>query len=130
MASAVQNGPPAKFRLSRSHRITKNSEIRAVYAEGRRRVGRFMVLWMGGGKKNTSLRLAVVSSRKVGNAVARNRARRRLREAFRLNRHRMDGNFDVVLVARHSINSCRFEQIEAELLNLARKAGLMKKESL
>lgn len=88
-----------------------------------------MVLWLGSGE-NASLRLAVVSSRKVGNAVARNRARRRLREAFRLNRHRMDGKFDVVLVARRAIDSCSFEQIEGELLYLARKAGLIEKENL
>ena len=72
--------------------------------------------------------MGVVASRKVGEAVARARAKRRLREAFRRNRYRLSGPCDVILVSRRSILSARWEEIETELLALARQAGLLAAE--
>jgi ribonuclease P protein component len=61
----------------------------------------------------------------VGKAHQRNRARRRHREAWRLNRHCFHGAVDVVLVARRGAVSEPFERIEWELMKLARRAGLV-----
>jgi len=71
-------------------------------------------------------RLGVVTSRKVGNAVARSRARRLLRESFR--RHQLDLNtpVDMVLVARPSIAGRSFAEVEQAFLTAARKAGLLR----
>jgi len=113
--------------LGRERRLRSDREIREGYRQGRRRVGRLMVMWLRSGE-NASLRLAVVSSRKVGNAVARNRARRRLREAFRRNRHRLAGELDIVLVARRPIVESTADEVETELLDLAREAGLLKED--
>jgi ribonuclease P protein component len=70
------------------------------------------------------MRMGVVASRVVGDAVRRNRAKRRLREAWRLNRHRWKANVDVVLVSRRAILTAVWEDVVADLLKLARKAGL------
>lgn len=113
--------------LGRAQRLRSDREIREGYRQGRCRVGRLMVLWLRSGS-DASLRLAVVSSRKVGNAVARNRARRRLREAFRRNRGRFDGEVDIVLVARRRIVDAEASAVEAELLDLAGRAGLLRKD--
>ena len=78
-----------------------------------------MVVWLRTGA-GASLRLGVVASRKVGNAVARNRARRLLREVFRRHRGECSGAFDVVIVARRSLLDARWPQIEQEFTDLAR----------
>ena len=83
-----------------------------------------MVLWLRSGD-DASLRLGVVASKKVGNAVARARAKRLLREAYRRNRFRMAGPFDVVMVARRDILAAPWNDIEGELLELAKFAGLL-----
>jgi ribonuclease P protein component len=83
-----------------------------------------MVLWIGKGP-DVSLRLGVVASRVVGDAVRRNRAKRLLREAWRLNRYRFSATVDVVLVARKAIFSAEWDEVVADLLKLARKAGLV-----
>lgn len=83
-----------------------------------------MVLWLRQGP-GAALRLGVVSSRKVGGAVQRVRARRRLREAFRRNRHLFHGPYDVVLIARREVLDAEWNSVVKELLALARKAGLM-----
>jgi ribonuclease P protein component len=82
-----------------------------------------MVLWLREGD-GASLRLGVVASRKVGGAVQRAQAKRLMREAYRRNRHRFSGSFDVVLVARRGILKTRWDDIVNELLELGRKAGL------
>lgn len=57
--------------------------------------------------------------------MQRNRARRRLREAWRLNRFRFHGNVDVVLVARRNILTAKWEDVIIDLMWLARRAGIL-----
>jgi ribonuclease P protein component len=89
-----------------------------------------MVLWLRTGD-DASLRLGVVTSRKVHlRANKRNRARRRLREAYRLLRPCFSGDYDVLLVGRRAILDADWKDILRELLELAQKAGLVSEESL
>ncbi len=110
-------------RLGRNRRLVSPKSFQEAYEQGRRYIGAFMVLWLREGD-GAQLRLGVVSSRKVGNSPERARARRLLREAFRLNRHRFSGPFDVVLVGRRRILNVKWPQIVEELLALAEKAGI------
>ena len=110
--------------LGRSRRLTRTSLFQQTYAQGRRAIGRAMVLWLREGE-GASLRLGVVASRKVGGAVQRARAKRRMREAYRRNRHRFSGPFDVVLVARQPILKAKWAEIVSELLVLAKRVGLV-----
>ncbi len=71
-------------------------------------------------------RLGVVTSGKIGNAVVRNRARRLLREAFRLHQKELTQPVDLVLVARHSIQGKMFSGVEKDYLAALRRAGLIK----
>ena len=111
--------------LPRGRRLTHAADFRAAYEQGRRFVGRWMVLWLRRGD-GAALRLGVVSSRKVGDAVRRNRARRRLREAFRRHRHRLAGDVDVILVARSGAVRAAWGELVEELLALAARAGILR----
>lgn len=127
-APAGGSGPAAgrpDESLGRSRRLTRAAQFREAYAQGRRWVGRRMVLWLREGE-GASLRVGVVTGRKVGNAVARARARRLLREAYRRNRASFSGAVDVVLVARRSLLEAKWDAINEELRSLAGQAGLMK----
>ena len=85
-----------------------------------------MVLWTRSGV-GAQLRLGVVASRKVGNAVERARAKRLLREVYRRNRFALSGNVDVVLVARHAILRAEWNSLTEEFLRLAANARLITK---
>jgi ribonuclease P protein component len=58
--------------------------------------------------------------------VDRSRAKRLLREAYRLNRFRLDGERDIVLVARGNILKASRRDVEKEFVRLAQKAGLVR----
>ncbi len=110
--------------LSRERRLTRSCEIREAFAQGRRWVGRTMVLWRRDGP-GAAKRLGVVASRKVGGSVQRSRARRRLREVFRRHREDLTADCDVVLVGRRALVRADWGEVEEEFLRLARRAGLM-----
>jgi ribonuclease P protein component len=110
--------------LSKAQRLTKSPFFQETYKQGRSCVGRYMVLWLRKGP-DASWRLGVVASRKVGGAVARSRAKRRLREAFRRHRSRFVGPYDAVLVARRSILSASWSDVVRDLLKVADKAGVL-----
>jgi ribonuclease P protein component len=71
-------------------------------------------------------RLGVVTSKKIGNAVARSRARRLLRESFRLHQKELNRPVDLVLVARPSIAGRGFAEVEKDFMRVLRQARLEK----
>jgi ribonuclease P protein component len=69
-------------------------------------------------------RLGIVASRKVGGAVVRNRAKRLVREAFRLTSPRCPARWDLVVIVRASTVEASVEALSRELLRAFRSLPL------
>lgn len=65
-------------------------------------------------------RLGITVTRRVGNAVTRNRVKRRVRECFRRRRRELGRPFDVVVIARKGAATLEAQQVESELAALFR----------
>jgi ribonuclease P protein component len=119
-----ENPPTPDNRFPRSKRLTHAHQFEEAFAGGRKYVGRLMVIWPRVAQDSDG-RIGIVTSRKVGGAVQRNRARRMLREAFRPNKQLFRTKCDFVVVARYRLASAKLDEVESELLALADKAGLL-----
>ncbi|QYY36949.1 ribonuclease P protein component [Ruficoccus sp. ZRK36] len=69
-------------------------------------------------------RLGVIASRKVGNAVMRNRAKRQFREIFRLNQDCLPPECDVLIIVRSQFDQLTFAQLQDKYLHAAKKYRL------
>ncbi|MEX2606881.1 MAG: ribonuclease P protein component, partial [Kiritimatiellia bacterium] len=98
------------------------------YAQGPKTVGHFVLLSLRTGE-DAAGRLGVVASRKVGNSVARSRAKRRMREWFRLHQYDLTGSEDVILVARRSILNAPQPDLDADLLDVFSRAARLQTPS-
>lgn len=125
-APETRRAADVRATLGPRQRLRRTAEFQDAYAQDRRWHGRLMVLFLRAAP-DASLRLGVVASKRVGNAVARARAKRRLREAFRRLRADLqaDPSVDVVLVARRPILAAPWADVTGELQRLARRAGLL-----
>jgi len=114
-----------RLRLGPKSRVKQGRDFTRVRQGGDRAVtGCLIANWLRRPAESRS-RLGVVVSRKVGGAVARSRARRLLREAFRVHQHELSAAVDLVLVARPSIAGRRLAEVEADFLKTLRKAELL-----
>lgn len=98
--------------------ICKNNDFRRIYARGKSYVTPLLVVYV---LKNRTqdVRVGITTSKKVGNAVTRSRARRVIREAYRQISPRVKGGFDLVFVTRgrtpHSKSTQVMRHMEKEL---------------
>ena len=70
-------------------------------------------------------RVGITTGKKLGHAVVRNRARRRLREVYRLNEAKFKPGYDIVVVARSRCVTADFRKLTQAYLTLAKKAGIL-----
>ena len=86
----------------------------------------FVVLYARKNGTNTN-RVGITVSKKLGKAHIRNRVRRRFREVYRLNEEIFLPGWDIVIVARSRAIDADFAKLTAAYLQLADKAGLLRK---
>ena len=111
--------------LPRETRLVRRAEYDAVYREGRRRSSREFTLFVRPNGLEVS-RFGWSIKKSLGNAVRRNRIRRRLREIFRLHRQEIATGWDIVVHPRTSVATAEFAGLAQELVTLVNSANLAK----
>ena len=117
------------LRFRPEQHLRRPGEIRAVREQGRRIECRAFTLWWkqraettGSEPNNPPPRVCVIASTKaVGIAVRRNRAKRRLREVYRHHQHLVPPNCDLLLIARAAVLTSPMTELENRFADACRQ---------
>ena len=112
--------------LPRAQRIRRTAEYGAVRTSGKSWTGRFLILAILPLPRETACRFGFTTTRRLGNAVARNKLRRRFSAIVAS----LTGEFQtpphlVVTIPRLNAVGAEFEELKAEWIKLARRAKLL-----
>ena len=110
--------------LSRRQRILSPLLFKEAFDQNQKHHGHFFALWRRHGEDATQRLGVVASKRTFPRAVDRNRAKRLLREAFRLNRWRLTAPDDIILLARAPILDAKRQKVEKDLRRVFKNARL------
>ena len=109
--------------MKRQDRLRRNNDFQRVRREGKSHASPRLVLAFLQNELAYS-RFGFVVSKRLGKAVRRNKIKRRMREAIRLQIPYLKPGFDLVLIARQPVNQASYAQIEQDLVNLLTKSDL------
>jgi ribonuclease P protein component len=122
----VNSAPPKRLRLGRRLRLAQNRDFARIRQQGERLAQGCLIANWRPLPVDATPKLGVVTSKKIGGATERSRARRLLRESFRRHQHELIRPVELVLVARNSIAGKGFATVEKDFLAALRRASLLK----
>jgi ribonuclease P protein component len=114
------------YRFRWTDRLHLRREFKTVFQKGERYTRSGLVLWVyRKPESNQAPRLGMAIPSAYGNAVARNRLKRLIREVFRLNKGVLPPGIDMVLSSRTEIPKVRYQTLEPVIKDLWKKAELI-----
>ena len=107
--------------MQRRHRIPGSKRHSQIHGEGTSAANRLLVIrFLENGLDHS--RFAFVVSKRLGNAVARNRIKRRLRESVRA--HQLQPGWDAVFIVRRGAQRATFGELDRAVANLLRRSSI------
>ncbi len=112
--------------MEKKLRLKGNKDFRKTYDKGKSFANKYLVIFfVKNGLDNNRIGIAV--TKKLGNSVVRNKVRRRVREAYRLNNYKVKQGYDIVFLSRVGAKEVGYKELESAVLHLLRLAGLVDK---
>jgi len=106
-------------------RLKKNIDFKRVYKYGKSVADKYVVIYYNNNKEDFN-RVGYTASKKVGKSVIRNRARRYMKESFRLiDNNRIKKGYDIVFIARVSIKNADFHKVKESMIRAMEKSGIL-----
>ncbi|MDQ0061524.1 ribonuclease P protein component [Paenibacillus harenae] len=112
--------------MHRKLRLRNRGDFSRIYRGGKSFAnGQFVVYWSKQPDADP-FRLGVSASKKIGNAVMRNRMRRMVKEIVRHQADRIAPKTDLILIVRKPATAMKMKEMEKSVLHVLKKAGLLK----
>ena len=108
-------------KFPKTDRILKRDLFRRVYERGRKVQFRYFTAFVLA-KPDSGARIGITATRKIGNSVERNRARRLVREAFRKNKWLVPTGVDIVINVKRPLVEAHYRDIEGEFITFLQRA--------
>ena len=116
------------FSFPRELILKKSETFKELYRQGSRLQGDLIALFYSP-VEEYPFRVGFSTRKKLGNAVRRNRARRLMREVFRLHQHQVKRGVQYLFLWTGRVEGVSFREMEREMLDLLKRGGLMLRNS-
>lgn len=113
------------FNLSRQEILRGNRDFNAVHNGGKSFANHALVILVLSDERFNG-KVGFAAGRRLGGAVVRNRVKRLMREAYRLNKNSLRRDFAMILVGRKFLTAAKFKDAEKAFLDLCKRARLFK----
>ena len=110
--------------MLRNDVLRNQADFNAVYNRGRSVGDKYVVVIYLKNDLDHN-RTGFLASKKVGNSVRRNRARRLIKESYRRFRDDIPTGYDIVIIARNTITDRSFSEVDRSLRNAFRRTGII-----
>ncbi len=111
--------------MEKKYRLRKNMEFKRVYSGGKSYWNRNLVLYV---RKNglENSRIGITITKKIGNAVVRNRIRRRIKEICRLKLGNMKKGYDLIIIPKKNVIDISYADLESAMIHIMGIARIIK----
>ena len=115
--------------MNQRFRLTKSTDFNKIKKNGKTYLNP-IVKMMVNENGLTNSRFAIITSKFIGNAVERNRCKRRLRAVLNQNRNKYASGWDFIFIVRKRFLTSNSSEIQAAVEDLALQAGLLKNKEI
>ncbi|MCR8643007.1 ribonuclease P protein component [Paenibacillus sp. N1-5-1-14] len=113
--------------MEKAYRLAKREDFGKVYRHGKSVANHQFVLYYFSRPRQENFRLGISASKKIGNAVVRNRMRRCIKEVIRLNKELLTNGYDYIVIVRKPAAEMSYQELEKSIKHVIRKASLNKR---
>ena len=112
------------FSFCYQEKLHKQSDFNKVLKNGKKITSNFVTVFvLKRNNEDTIRRIGLITSRKVGNATQRNLAKRRLREIFRTNKHKLTPGLDIIFILKPEIKLTGYSTLKKTVLDCLKKVN-------
>lgn len=112
--------------MNRSYSLKRHKEFRYTYRVGRS-VGSHLFSLVWARNRTDSVKVGFSVSKKVGNSVQRNRAKRRLRACITPMLDSIRTGMNLIFIARREVLDVPFPEMQRQMADVLKRAGLLEK---
>lgn len=115
--------------MNKRQRIKKNREFQKVFKDGKSFANRQFIVYRYKKEGQTAFRIGLSVSKKIGNAVTRNRVKRYIRQTFLELQDEVYQDYDYVIIARKQAATMDFHETKKSLQHVLRIARVLKRKN-
>lgn len=113
--------------MHKSLRLKKKHEFNQVFKQGKVSANHQFVIYYRSRAETIKFRIGISASRKIGNAVARNKIRRRVKEIVRLMENQLVDNMDIVCIVRKPALELNHIGLKRSIIHVLSRARLIRR---